>query len=55
MVNKKHAHNIMDSHQLMLGLYRKQVRFDQVLKFTSTKYVARSGVREHVLPMDKWK
>ena len=53
MVNNKHAHDIMDSLQLMLGLYRKQVRFDQTLKFTSTKYIGGSGVREHVLQMDK--
>ena len=54
MANKKHAQAIMDSLQLMLGLYQKQVRFDRTLKFTSTKYVAGSGVREHVLQMDKW-
>ena len=54
MANKKHAQAIMDSLQLMLGLYQKQVRFDRTLKFTSTKYVAGNGVREHVLQMDKW-
>ena len=54
MTNKKHAQDIMDSLQLMFGLYCKQVRFDRTLKFTSIKYVTGSGVREHVLQMDKW-
>ena len=54
MANKKHAQDIMDSLQLMLGLYRKQVWFDRILKFTSSKYNAGSGVREHILQMNKW-
>ena len=54
MANKKHAQDIMDLLQLILGLYRKHVRFDRTLKFISTKYVAGSGVRDHVLQMDKW-
>ena len=53
MVNKKHAYTIMDSLQLMLGLYRKQFRFDRTQKFTTTKYVTGSGICEHVLQMDK--